>query len=246
MAESDTNSVHLLREKLEHLRIELVRAADPAMKFSIQKGIEEAERMLAQLNHAQPLNSNSDDDSGGLAVATDTDVVDIELTIKADFEHFSEADKDNVLKAIDRLLDISSVRLVRRRRGSVKLTFRVRRKDAERLFDAVMLGELDDVNVSDARILSELVDKQIELAEDEEETPESSPLRDTRTLSETEEEINWEDLPICRPRPRRDRDNMYALEPRQIWQTIGCLACLLLVIAAVVYLIATQLLFRDL
>ncbi|MBP85780.1 MAG: hypothetical protein CMJ64_03540 [Planctomycetaceae bacterium] len=48
-AEDGQSSLEVLREKLEHFRVEAAITADPAQKFSLKKQIEEVEQAIKEL-----------------------------------------------------------------------------------------------------------------------------------------------------------------------------------------------------
>jgi RNA polymerase sigma factor (sigma-70 family) len=92
-----------------------------------------------------------------------TDEVDIELTIRRDSMHFSAQDKEHLLAAIGKLLETDCpFRVVCLRRGSVKLTLRMNREQAERLKTAIGRGELAEFGVADAMILAVPADQPVD------------------------------------------------------------------------------------
>jgi TIR domain-containing protein len=87
-------------------------------------------------------------------VATTVEMMDIELTIDGDFDNYPERKKQRLLKAIQSLLEIDTgVTVVKKRRGSIRLTVRLTPVQAERLLWAAKGGELDEHGVADATIV---------------------------------------------------------------------------------------------
>ena len=75
----------------------------------------------------------------------------IEITINRDFDSYTDQEKDRLLAAIKELLEISNdIRVIRKQRGSVKLTLELAPDQAERLLWAVKAGEFDEFGVIDA------------------------------------------------------------------------------------------------
>lgn len=78
-----------------------------------------------------------------------TDQAFIELTIDRDFDSFTERQQDLLLEAIKNVLQANStVNIVQRRRGSVKLLLQMPTGDAEKLLSAIRSGKLDEFGVS--------------------------------------------------------------------------------------------------
>ncbi len=93
-------------------------------------------------------------DEQSVAVATVTETVDIELTLDRDFDSYSEHEQRKLLKAIQSLLETDAqVKVLKKRRGSVKLTVRLTPVQAERLLWAAEGGQLDDFDVVGATTL---------------------------------------------------------------------------------------------
>lgn len=95
------------------------------------------------------------------AVLTATEAAYIELTIDAEFDTYSEDDKNRLLQAIGHLLGIKGgIRVVRKRRGSVKLTLKLSPLQVEKLLWAVKGGELNSMDVVDAAVVESVQGKQ--------------------------------------------------------------------------------------
>jgi hypothetical protein len=116
--------------------------------------------MRKQSKPAEPsileLEKDGDECGGGVGtlVTTGTTSIEIELTINHDFNDFSQQDKQKLLDAIGMLLETGrQIKVIRQRRGSVKLTLRLRPDEAERLIWAVAQGGLDGFNVVAADIV---------------------------------------------------------------------------------------------
>jgi hypothetical protein len=106
---------------------------------------------------------------GGVMVAADT--ARIELHINADFDSFTPEQQERVLRAIRDLLSAGEdIRVVNKRRGSVRLTVALTPEQAEELLWAVKGGRLEEFGVVDAELV-------------EHRTPEMSTL-DWRRLQE--------------------------------------------------------------
>lgn len=105
-----------------------------------------------------------------------TDNAHIELTIDREFESYSEEDKQHLLDAIGNLLETDTeLRVIRRRRGSVKLTIELSHENAERLLWAIRQGSLQAHGVIDAN-----------LVEDHRHVPNSHHLQDKLEMSTAE------------------------------------------------------------
>ena len=94
---------------------------------------------------------------GIAATMVETDTARIELTIDRDYNTYSENDKRHLIEAILNLLETDSdVRVVRKRRGSVKLTLELTHAESEKLLWAIRQGLLQAHGVIDASILHEV------------------------------------------------------------------------------------------
>jgi len=89
----------------------------------------------------------------GTAVKTGIDQSAIELTINRDIDSFTEEEQEKLLRAIQKILEVSrDIRIINKRRGSVVLTLEVSPQEAERLFWAVKADALSEFGVTDAEI----------------------------------------------------------------------------------------------
>jgi hypothetical protein len=101
-----------------------------------------------------PARRGEDQGGNGAGVQVATDMARIELVIDGDFDSFSPEKQERVLRAIKELLGGGGeIRLVSKRRGSVRLTLEMTPEQAERLLWAVKRGELADAGVADARLI---------------------------------------------------------------------------------------------
>ena len=103
--------------------------------------------------------STVDDDSyrqgEGVVVEIATNSQDIELILPNESpESFSEEDERRLAKAVALLLEISDVKIKKRRRGSLRLTLELTPDQAERLFWAVRSGALEELGVEDAALVA--------------------------------------------------------------------------------------------
>jgi DNA-directed RNA polymerase specialized sigma24 family protein len=95
------------------------------------------------------------EDQGGKGggVLVTTDAARIELVIDGDFDSFSPEKQERVLRAIKELLGGGGeIRLVSKRRGSIKLTLEMTHEQAERLLWAVQAGDLAGLGVVGATL----------------------------------------------------------------------------------------------
>ena len=102
--------------------------------------------------------SFSNSQESNLAVETDKQTVDLELTIPGTLDKFSDAQKAEVLEAICKLAGVSDLKIKSLREGSIKLTVELPPHLAERVMWAIKRGELEDINVQDANIVEEIAD----------------------------------------------------------------------------------------
>jgi tetratricopeptide (TPR) repeat protein len=87
----------------------------------------------------------------GLAAVTNA--ADIEITINCEFDKFTSEQQEQLLAAIKRLLETThEIRVIKKRRGSVKLTIRLTPDEAEKLQWAIKAERLAQFGVTDARI----------------------------------------------------------------------------------------------
>jgi RNA polymerase sigma factor (sigma-70 family) len=90
----------------------------------------------------------------GSMVATRADHIDIELTINQAYSTFTPQQKNRLLAAIGMLLETDrSIKVIRERPGSVKLTLRLRPEEAERLRWAVEQGVLSEYGVVGSKVI---------------------------------------------------------------------------------------------
>lgn len=78
----------------------------------------------------------------------------VEISISEPFSKFSRADQERLLDAISRLLETSDVKIVKKRKGSVKLTLEVTADLAQQLLEAANSGKLQELSVSGAKLVS--------------------------------------------------------------------------------------------
>jgi class 3 adenylate cyclase len=99
-----------------------------------------------------PPQEQADAGAGGVAVAAEK--ARIELIIDADFDSFTARDQERVLRAVKELLQLAGdLRVISKRRGSVRLTLELTPGQAEQLLGAARAGRLADVGVRDARLI---------------------------------------------------------------------------------------------
>lgn len=111
------------------------------------------------LSHSSQTNLSATNSSQDVAVATDVAHSFIELTIHDDFDDWTPDSEANVLNAIKALLQTDNdVKIVRRRRGSVKLLLKLTPEEAERLYWAARAGDLAHVGVIEAEHCDEVED----------------------------------------------------------------------------------------
>jgi TIR domain/Bacterial sugar transferase len=82
----------------------------------------------------------------------------VELIINEDFRNFGLDEQQNFVAALTKLLHFADVRVVQKRRGSVKLKLQLTHDEAERLFVATLNGELDKLGVAYATIFDSNTD----------------------------------------------------------------------------------------
>ncbi len=87
-------------------------------------------------------------------VATEIDMIDIELVIKEDFANFSHEKGKALLNAIKVFLDADyDIKIKKKREGSTLLTLGLQPEDAEKLLWAAKSGYFDNLNVVDANMV---------------------------------------------------------------------------------------------
>ncbi len=122
----------------------------------IAKGIRCAVARLQRRSARTEITDNAlaETNGGNLETTVGTDKARIELTIDRDYATYSESDKQHLIEAIRNLLETDSdLRVVRKRRGSVKLTFELTHEESERLLWTIRQGLLQAHGVIDAHIL---------------------------------------------------------------------------------------------
>jgi serine/threonine protein kinase len=128
-----------------------------------------AEALRTVIANLQTLQSESDADNGKFeigksiqpdstpSITTDTQTMDIEITINRDFGSFTPQQKTQILTAIGSLLETNrSLKVTRIRSGSVKMTLRLYPDEAERLKWAIEQGLLESHGVVAAELLTTL------------------------------------------------------------------------------------------
>lgn len=90
-------------------------------------------------------------------VLIETDTVSIEIKIDADYDKFSIEDREALHAAIALIcgMNVDDVKFIKKRRGSVKLTFNIPADKAERIKLAILSGKLAHLNVVSGEIVSE-------------------------------------------------------------------------------------------
>jgi hypothetical protein len=100
-----------------------------------------------------PPQEHAGEGSGGVAVATDT--ARIELVIDADFNSFTPQEQKRLLRAIKETMSAGGdIRVIGKRRGSVRLTLEVTPAQAEQLRWAVQRGDYAAFGVVDAQLVA--------------------------------------------------------------------------------------------
>jgi len=101
--------------------------------------------------------TNRDEESG---IKIDTGKALIELQINREIDDFSQQQQDHLLSAIRQFLKVGEpIRVVCKRRGSVWLTLELSAEQAERLQWAVKGGEFAHLDVVDAKLANDLIDR---------------------------------------------------------------------------------------
>jgi len=87
------------------------------------------------------------------SVSVSTETAAVEITINRDFDSYGSEEQARLLAAIKEILEVAGdVRVIKKRRGSVKLTLKLTHEEAERLIWSVRAGELADFGVVEAEI----------------------------------------------------------------------------------------------
>jgi glutamate synthase (NADPH/NADH) small chain len=90
-----------------------------------------------------------------MATGADTDTVYLEITMKVEYESFSDEKASELLNRIRPFLrDADAIRIIKKRRGSVKITLSLTRRDADRLIRIVDSGALSNLQISGVECLS--------------------------------------------------------------------------------------------
>ncbi len=80
----------------------------------------------------------------------------IELRLDKNFDDFSEDDQAKFLDSLKNILSLGGdVKVINKRRGSVVLKLKLSREEIERLQMAARTGELDDLSIIDAEVVSD-------------------------------------------------------------------------------------------
>jgi hypothetical protein len=79
----------------------------------------------------------------------------IEITIKRDFDTYEVKDQERFLRAIRLFLEMEEgeIKIIKKRRGSVKLTLNLPYEKAKKLLQAIKEGHFEDYGAVDADIL---------------------------------------------------------------------------------------------
>lgn len=78
----------------------------------------------------------------------------IELSLNVDFDSFTEADEAKFLEAVKKLLSVENeIKIINKRRGSVKIKLMLSRAEIARLQMAAASGELSEFPIIDAEVL---------------------------------------------------------------------------------------------
>jgi RNA polymerase sigma factor (TIGR02999 family) len=94
---------------------------------------------------------------GAGGVATETGTASIELVIGRDFDSYTAEEQERLLSAVKVLLGVTGdIRVINRRRGSVKLTLALTPEQVETLYWAAKRGELSAFGVLDANLPANL------------------------------------------------------------------------------------------
>lgn len=107
----------------------------------------------ARVQHQLPQNTANDPHAPSVGVATGTATV--EITINREFDSYTSDEQNKLLSVIATMLEIAGdVRVVAKRRGSVKLSLELTSGQAERLLWAVKAGDLAEFGVVNAEIVN--------------------------------------------------------------------------------------------
>lgn len=95
------------------------------------------------------------DDGVGIATRTGVKSGEIEITIARDFDKFSDAEQESLLNAIRALINVpgANVRIIAKRKGSVRLTLELTQEEAEELYLQAKEGKLTDHMVLGAKLI---------------------------------------------------------------------------------------------
>jgi hypothetical protein len=80
--------------------------------------------------------------------------MEIEITIMREFDTYTNADQDRLLRAIRLFLEMEEgeLKITKKRRGSVKLALSIPRDKAEQLFRAIKAGKFEEYGAVDAEL----------------------------------------------------------------------------------------------
>jgi hypothetical protein len=80
--------------------------------------------------------------------------MEIEITIMREFDTYSNADQERLLRAIRLFLEMEEgeIKITKKHRGSVKLTLSIPRDKAEQLFRAIKAGKFEEYGAVDAEL----------------------------------------------------------------------------------------------
>ena len=80
--------------------------------------------------------------------------MEIEITIKREFDTYTNADQERLLRAIRLFLEMEDgeIKITKKRRGSVKLSFNLPRDKAEKLLRAIRAGQFPEYDAVDAEV----------------------------------------------------------------------------------------------
>jgi transcriptional regulator with XRE-family HTH domain len=149
-------SVTTLRDVAEALGVtpEALRLHDRPPATEVSKDTVEVESKAPQDGPGdgeQPGDAGRD---GKVAVDTGRKILD--LVIEIDYDSFTEAQLDRLLRLVRGVLELrGDIRVLGKRRGSVVLTLELTPGDAERLYWAVKGGQLAELGIVEARKLEE-------------------------------------------------------------------------------------------
>ena len=129
----------------EDLMKEYIREYEDIQKQLVQ----ESAKQLDNLYHST---ENIIED---LAFIKSQKVVNISLHLDEDFEHFKDQDLNNLLASLRYTLRLEGkIKIQQIERGSVIISLEMTPEDAEKLYIAIKLHKLDDLNIKDIKLIS--------------------------------------------------------------------------------------------